>query len=136
MAAERTQSIESIAQHWRRFGRDEQRLPELAKKVIEHPGLPAVKGSAASLRLSQLQRVANAGSFEMQVRRLAEYHESVMRSRDQFAWLTVEENGIIKVHARTVSRPAEGTWPPGAWYNEYYLPQFKSFLAGMREGGV
>jgi hypothetical protein len=134
MAAERTHSIASVAAHWLRFGRDEKRLPSLAKRVTAHASLLAVKGSAAAHRLLQLQHVANAGSLNQQVRALAEYHRNVMQSRGQVSWLTVDDIGTIRVHVRTLPRPKPERWPPDAWYNDYYIPQFRSFVAGMRVG--
>ncbi len=136
MAAVRTHSIDDVAAQWKRFGRDEERLPRIAQPVVGHASLNAVKGSAAAHRLVQLQRVANAGSFGQQVRSLAEYHRAVMQSRGQVSWLDVEANDTIKVHARTLSLPDPKNWQPDAWYNEYYFPQFRHFVAGLLGGDV
>lgn len=132
MAAERTHSISAVAEQWSRLGRDAERLPHLAQQVKEYAGLSPVRGSEAARRLVQLQQVANAGDLEQQVRALAAYHGSVMQSRGQLAWLSIEHDGKIKVNARTLPRPKPSDWPPGAWYNQYYLPQFKSFVAGLQ----
>ncbi|MFD2366716.1 hypothetical protein [Pseudoduganella sp. GCM10020061] len=132
MAAERTHTVADVAAHWQRFGRDETRLEQLALNVSEHARLPAVKGSAAAQRLMQLQRVASAKDLDQQIRLLSEYHKWVMQVRRQQPWLSVDANGTIKVSARTLPRPAPADWPPGAWYNQYYLPQFKNFVSGMK----
>ncbi|WP_244129204.1 hypothetical protein [Burkholderia gladioli] len=136
MAAERTHSIDAVAGHWKRFDRHANRLPVLGMRVEELAKLPFLKGSEAARRLMQLQRVANAGGIEQQVRALADYHGKIMQSRGQPAWLAIEHNGIIKVNARTMSRPDPKKWQPGAWYNQYYLPQFRSFVTGLQGVGA
>lgn len=132
MAAERTHSVTAVEAQWARFGRNTKRLPDLAQQIQGYATLPAVKGSEAARRLMQLQQVANAGSFDQQVRALANYHGSVMQSRGQLAWLSVEQNGTIKLNARTMLRPSPKEWPRGAWHNHYYIPQFRSFVMGLQ----
>jgi hypothetical protein len=132
MAAERTHSVGAVAGHWMRFGREANRLSELARQVQGHARLPAVNGSEAASRLMQLQRVANAGDFELQIRALADYHGRIMLSRGQPAWLVVEQDGTIKVSARTLPRPKPEDWLPDTWYNQYYLPQFRNFVMGLQ----
>ncbi len=136
MAAERTHSVAAVAEHWARSGRDTKRLSDLAQQVSVHASQPAVKGSEAARRLTQLRQVANAGGFEQQVRALADYHRTIMQSRGQLAWLAVEYDGTIKVSARTLPRPKPQDWPPGAWYNQYYLPQFRRFVMGLQGVGI
>ena len=136
MAAERTHSVAAVAEHWDLSGRDTKRLSHLAQQVIEHADLPAVKGSEAARRLNRLRQVANADTFEQQVRSLADYHQAIMQSRGQLAWLAVEPDGTIRVSARTLPRPKPEDWPPGAWYNQYYLPQFRRFVMGLQGVGT
>lgn len=136
MAAERSHSVASVAGQWKQFGRDEYRLPELAQQIKTHTTLPALKGTAAADRLAQLQRAANAGSLNKQIRALAAYHGTVMQSRGQLSWLVVEDNDMIKVSARTLQRPDPNSWTPGTWYNEYYLPQFMNFVRGLHGAGT
>jgi hypothetical protein len=136
MAAERTHSVAAVAEHWERSGRDTKRLSYLAQQVSEYADLPAVKGSEAARRLKQLRQVGNAGGFEQQVRSLADYHQAIMQSRGQLAWLAVEHDGTIRVSARTLPRPRPEDWPPGAWYNQYYLPQFRRFVMGLQGVGT
>ncbi|CAE6839599.1 hypothetical protein [Paraburkholderia nemoris] len=132
MAAERNHSIDNVAKHWDEHGRDANRLSELAKPLSDFAHLPAIRGSQAANRLTKLQQVADAGDVAQQIRRLADYHSDIMRSRGQPAWLVVSENDKIHVNARTMSRPVSGTWQPGDWYNQYYLPQFRSLVLGLQ----
>lgn len=136
MAGERSHSIKDVARHWKRFDRKVNRLPSLAQHVNGLAGVPALKGSEAARRLVLLQQMANAGDIEQQVRGLATYHKNIMQSRGQPAWLSVEHDGAIKVNARTMSRPDPADWPPGAWYNQYYLPQFRSLVMGLQGVGT
>jgi len=132
MASQRTHTVADVAGHWQRFGRDSARLGGLAEGVKNHAGLPAVRGSAAAQRLTQLQHVANTGDLGQQIRLLSDYHARVMQARGQAPWLSVQQDGTIKVNARTLPRPDPAAWPPGAWYNEYYLPQFRNFVNGLK----
>ncbi len=132
MASQRTHTVADVAAHWQRFGRDNTRLGHLAERVRNHAGLPAVRGSAAAQRLTQLQHMANTEDLSRQIRLLSDYHARVMQARGQAPWLSVQEDGTIKVNARTLPRPDPAAWPPDAWYNEYYLPQFRSFVNGLK----
>lgn len=132
MACRRTQSTNEVATLWATFGRDESRLPQSALAIAGHASLPAINGAAAAGRLVQLQNVANAGRLDDQIREMAKYHSKVMQSRGQVSWLNVDGDGMIKVQARTVSLPEPEKWKPDSWYNAYYLPQFKSFVDGLR----
>lgn len=136
MAAERTHSVAAVEEHWARFGRDVKCLPDLALQVSGHASLPAVNGTEAARRLTRLRQVAVAGGFEQQVRALASYHQTIMQSRGQLSWLAVDHDGTIRVSARTLPRPKPEDWPPGAWYNPYYLPQFTRFVMGLQGLGT
>lgn len=134
MASDRTHSISAVAKQWRAFGRSEARLPTLSREVETHAGEAAMrKNPEAARRLRHLQKVANAGEFNDQVRAMAAYHGSVMQSRGQTSWLSIEDDGAIKVQARTLARPDIEDRRPGEWYNSYYLPQFRSFVTGLKE---
>lgn len=132
MAARRTQSTDEVAAAWAKFGRDAMRLPQASVAVAAHANLPAIKGTAAAGRLMQLVTAANAGSLDDQIRAIAIYHSRVMQSRGQVSWLNVGNDGAINVHARTVSLPEPDSRIPGSWHNNYYLPQFRSFVNGLR----
>jgi hypothetical protein len=136
MAAERSHSVASVAKHWKQFGRGENCLPHLARQVEAHAHLAPVKGSEAARRIEKLRQVANSGGLDLQVRSLGEYHRKVLESRGQLPWLVVEENGVIKVNARTLPRPEPNSRPLGGWHNEYYLPQFRSFVSGLQEANI
>lgn len=132
MASRRTQSTDDIASTWAKFGRDAMRLPRISAAVSEYADLPAIKGTEGAKRLRRLLEVANANSLDAQIRALANYHGSVMQSRGQVSWLNVGDDGTISVHARTVSLPEPDSRTPGSWHNSYYLPQFSSFVNGLR----
>jgi hypothetical protein len=136
MAADRTHSIGAVAERWEQFDRNADRLPSLAQQLTGYANLRAIKGSEAARRLVHLQQVANANDIEQQIRGLANYHGRVMQSRGQPAWLSIAHDGKIKMNARTMPRPKPTDWPPGAWYNNYYLPQFKSLVMGLQGGGA
>ena len=132
MASRRVQTTGDVASAWANFGRDATRLPRVSAPVSEYADLPAIKGTEGAKRLRQLLKAANAISLDDQIREIANYHSSVMQSRGQVSWLNVGSDGIINVHARTVSLPEPDSRVPGSWHNSYYLPQFRSFVNGLR----
>lgn len=132
MASRRTHSTDDVASTWAKFGRDATRLPSASAAVSDYADLPAIKGTEGAKRLRQLLKAANAISLDDQIRDLANYHSSVMQSRGQVSWLNVGSDGIINLHARTVSLPEPDSRVPGSWHNSYYLPQFRSFVNGLR----
>lgn len=132
MASRRVQTTGDVASAWANFGRDATRLPRVSALVSEYADLPAIKGTEGAKRLRQLLKAANAISLDDQIREIANYHSSVMQSRGQVSWLNVGSDGIINVHARTVSLPEPDSRVPGSWHNSYYLPQFRSFVNGLR----
>ncbi|PLK23982.1 hypothetical protein C0V72_07210 [Porphyrobacter sp. TH134] len=132
MASRRTQSTGDVASAWANFGRDATQLPRVSSAVSEYADLPAIKGTEGAKRLRQLLRAAKANDLDGQIREMAIYHSSVMQSRGQVSWLNVGSDGTINVHARTVSMPEPNSRAPGSWHNSYYLPQFSSFVNGLR----
>lgn len=137
MAAERDHPVAAVATTWRnRFKRGDRRLPDLAEQAGDVAHLPVLKGTEAGRRFLALQRVAQAGDTEHQVRALARYHGHVMEGRAQPSWLSIDDGARIKVHARTVAAPQPEKRPPGAWYNDYYLPQFRSLVKGLQGVGT
>lgn len=132
MASRRVQTTGDVASAWANFGRDATRLPRVSAPVSEYADLPAINGTEGAKRLRQLLKAANAISLDDQIREIANYHSSVMQSRGQVSWLNVGSDGIINVHARTVSLPEPDRRVPGSWHNSYYLPQFRSFVNGLR----
>lgn len=132
MASRRVQTTGDVASAWANFGRDATRLPRVSAPVSEYADLPAIKGTEGAKRLRQLLKAANAISLDDQIREISNYHSSVMQSRGQVSWLNVGSDGIINVHARTVSLPEPDSRVPGSWHNSYYLPQFRSFVNGLR----
>ncbi|WP_411886566.1 hypothetical protein [Polaromonas sp. YR568] len=136
MTRERKQSVGAVAVLWESFGRDGNRLPGLAQELTAIINLPALRGSEAGRRFSRLQQVAKAGDFESQVRALVKYHSDVMQARGQPVWLSIDNGGSITVHSRTATLVEPGTRRPGAWYNDYYVPQFRSLVKGLQGVGT
>lgn len=133
MTAERERNVADVAAEWRgRFKRSDTRLRNLANAAADVAELPVLHGTAAGRRFVALQNVAAAGSTEEQIRELAKYHGNVMLDRGQPAWLSVDDRARIKVHARTAPAPAPAKRPPGSWYNNYYVPQFRSLVMGLQ----
>lgn len=137
MTAERDHPVAAVATAWRnRYKRDGGRLRELAERAGDVAHLPVLKGTEAGRRYLALQKVAQSGDTEDQVRALAKYHGQVMQGRGQPTWLSIDDGATIKVHARTAAAPQPERRPLGAWYNDYYLPQFRSLVKGLQGVGT
>lgn len=137
MTTAREHSVDDVAKTWRDvFDRGDTRLPELADLAGDIAQLPALKGTQAGDRFVKLQLASRAGNTQEQIKALAQYHGKVMGVRGQPAWLTVDDGAKIKVNARTAAPPSPDKWPPGAWYNAYYLPQFTSLVKGLQGVGT
>jgi hypothetical protein len=133
MTTARDHSVGAVAATWHtRFNRSNGHLPELAKRASDVAHIPVLMGTEAGRRFIALQKVAQAGDTEEQVRALAKYHGQVMQSRGQPTWLSIHDGAKIKVHARTAAAPRPEQRPPGAWYNDYYLLQFRRLVKGMQ----
>lgn len=137
MTTARDHHVDEVTAAWRnRYRRYDGHLPALAKRAGELASLPVLKGTEAGRRYFALQMAAQAGSTEDQVRALATYHGQVMQMRGQPSWLSIENGATIKVHARTAAAPQPEQRPPGTWYNNYYLPQFRSLVKGLQGVGT
>lgn len=137
MSTARDHGVTAVATAWRsRFNRSDASLPDLAKRAGDTAQLPVLKGTEAGRRFIALQKVAQAGDTEAQVRALATYHGQVMTGRGQPAWLSIDNGVTIKVHARTAAAPQPDLRPPGTWFNDYYLPQFRSLVKGLQGVGT
>lgn len=132
----KSQRLQAVSERWKEdFGRDEQTLPRRAQGLRDDPILLGVVEGAARARLNALLQLADITTLSDQIRLLVEYHGRVMAERGQQPWLTLVDTGA-KVHVRPMRDPSEKEWPQGAWYNNYYLPQFKWLVRGYQGGAA
>ena len=131
----KSQPLQAVSERWKAFGRDEQTLPRRAQGLRDDPILLGVVEGAARARLNALLQLADATTLSDQIRLLVDYHDRVMAERGQQPWLTLVDAGA-KVHVRPMRDPPEKEWPQGAWYNSYYLPQFKWLVRGYQGGAA
>lgn len=132
LTARKSQSLSDAISHWNACGRDERTLPGGAARVAENPDLVAILDGTALVRLRRLLNLAHVESLDAQARLVTDYHTQVMVGRGQSSWLTLEPSGRIAVHVRPSPLPSPQDWPPGRWYNGYYLPQFRSLVSGYQ----
>lgn len=136
LVSKKSQTDKEVVRLWKQYCRDDNTLPSGAQRAIEHPDVLEVLSGTARFRLQALLKLRNAPTVSSQIRLLVEYHNKVMEGRGQSSWLNVDEQGVVKVHARTVRAPKIEDWPLGRWTNGYYLPQFRSLVVGYQGGQV
>jgi hypothetical protein len=128
----KSQTLKAVMGRWKEFGRDEHTLASSARRLRDNPKLIRVVKGTARARLTSLLRLAAAATLADQIAVLLDYHAKVMTERGQSPWLTVEEGGLVRVHVRPMHAQAPEDWPNGAWFNTYYLPQFKGLVSGYQ----
>jgi len=132
LAAKKSRPVEEVITQWKLFGRDEHSLPQRARQLSNDTVLLSVLTGTSRWRMKNLLLLAGTASLDEQITLLLDYHNKVMAVRGQIPWLTVNNDGLVKVHVRPMRIPAVEDWQPGDWYHSYYLPQFKSLVRGFQ----
>lgn len=134
MTARRSQPLADVLSEWKRFGRHALTLPGAARQIRATPAILNVLNGTARTRLQHLLKLADAETMEAQIRVLFDYHRQVMAERGQLPWITLDDDGLIKVNVRPSYLPDPDDWPVGHWVNGYYLPQFRKLVMGYQGG--
>lgn len=125
---QRSQTLEEFSQFWQMRGLSAQHLPQLALTLQQNSALLASLMGTPARRFQQLLMLASAPFLEDQVRGLLEYHNTLMATRGQFPWLTLEgDNILLHVPPSAIKEKRKNT----DWMNRYYLPQFRHMLKGL-----
>lgn len=132
MLSAKSQSLDEVLASWMSLGRDEKTLSRLAAPIKGDAEMRAQVSGTAAGRLTELLALACGNSVQHQVERLLKYHEKVMEARGQSPWLRLLNGSMLKVDVRIRPLPAEGDRLVGAWVHQYYVPQFRHLLSGMR----
>lgn len=132
MLSAKSQSLVEVLAGWKSLGRDWHTLPKLAEPIEDDAAMRMQVSGTAAERLTELLALARGNSVQQQVERLLKYHEKVMEMRGQSPWLRLLNGSQLKVDVRTRPLPAKKDRPVGAWVHQYYVPQFRHLLSGMR----
>ncbi|APW48654.1 hypothetical protein [Rhodoferax antarcticus] len=132
MLSAKSQSIDDVANKWRALGRDAHTLPSQAAPIETNAAMRAQISSTASVRLDELLELARGADVRQQVERLLKYHNRVMETRGQSPWLRLLDASQLKIDVRTRPLPKMKERPLGTWVNQYYIPQFRRLLSGLR----
>jgi hypothetical protein len=136
LTTKKSQPLQEVMNEWHRFGRDANTLPKRAQRVLENPDLKKVLSGTALWRINKLLELSNCTTLGAQIDLLLGYHSKVMEGRGQLPWLCIDGSGLVKVHTRPSILPEVDYWPKGGWFNNYYIPQYKSLVYGYQGGGV
>ncbi len=134
MLSAKSQTLSEATNRWKSLGRDACTLPDRAAPIETNSEMQAQASGTASIRLSELLALARVKNIEQQMEGLLQYHEKVMQARGQSPWLRLLGGHQFKVDVRIRQLPAKDDRPIGAWVHQYYLPQFRNLLSGLRGG--
>lgn len=132
MLSAKSQSLAEVLAGWKFLGRDGDTLPRLAEPIEGDAAMRAQVSGTAAERLTELLALARGNSVPQQVERLLNYHEKVMEARGQSPWLRLLNGSQLKIDVRIRPLPAKEDRPVGAWVHQYYVPQLRYLLSGMR----
>lgn len=136
LTTKKSQPLQEVMNEWQRFGRDANTLPKRAQRVLENPDVTKVLSGTALWRINKLLELSNCTLLKDQIDFLIVYHTKVMEGRGQLPWFGIDGSGLVKVHTRPSILPEVDRWPKGGWFNNYYIPQYKSLVYGYQGGGV
>lgn len=131
MLSAKSQSLAEVLAGWKSLDRDEDTLPRLAEPIDRDVAMREQVSGTAAERLTELLALASCNSVQ-QVERLLKYHEKVMEARGQSPWLRLLNGSQLKIDVRIRPLPAKEDRPVGAWVHQYYVPQFRHLLSGLR----
>jgi hypothetical protein len=136
LSTKKSQPLQEVLTQWKEFGRDANTLPLGAQHVLKNSDLKKILSGTALWRINKLLELSNCTTLRAQIELLLGYHTAVMKGRGQLPWLCIDGSGLVKVHTRPSTQPEVKSWPNGCWYNNYYIPQFKSLVNGYQGRGV
>ncbi|GAA0250713.1 hypothetical protein [Rhodanobacter caeni] len=132
MLSAKSQSLDAVLKLWRGLGRDGCTLPQLAAPIEADAAMRVQVTGTAAERLGELLALAKGNDEKKHVERLLKYHEKVMAARGQSPWLRLLNSRELKIDVRTRPLPEKDKRPVGSWVHQYYVPQFRNLLSGLR----
>lgn len=134
MLSAKAQSLDDAIGKWKSLGRDARTLPDRGAPILTDNIMRAQVSGTAAGRLGELLELARGANIQQQMEGLLQYHNNVMQTRGQSPWLRLFGGNQLKVDVRVWQLPAKDERPVGAWVHQYYLPQFRHLLSGLRGG--
>jgi hypothetical protein len=131
MLAEKSQPVKTVWQRWKALGRNASTLAACAAAIKADSSMTTVLSTTGQARLQGLLNVAGQGDADAQMDALLSYHAFIMENRGQSPWVTRADSKQLKIHVRPRSEPTLAERPLGGWVHQYYIPQFRHFLAGL-----
>ncbi|KRB24757.1 hypothetical protein [Rhizobacter sp. Root16D2] len=128
----KSQTVDDVLGKWTVLGRGGDTLPKAAARIDAAPDMQLQVAGTAAARLKRLLEISRSSDMRTQVRQLVAYHGSIMEDRRQPPWVRLVREEQLKVDVGTRPLPDESSRPPGAWVHQYYIPQFRNLLLGLR----
>jgi hypothetical protein len=132
MLSAKSQTLVEVVAKWEMLGRDGHTLPERAAMIEADSTMRAQITGTAAERLDELLALARGTDVRNHLEHLLKYHDKVMEARGQSSWLRLLNGNELKIDVRTRPMPKQADRPVGAWVHQYYVPQFRHLLSGLR----
>jgi hypothetical protein len=132
MLSTKSHSLDEVLGSWSALGRNGRTLPDGAARIQAVTAIRTEVAGTAAGRLDELLALACGTDVRQQAERLLKYHSKVMEARSQSPWLRLLDGGQLKIDVRTRPLPEKSDRPVGAWVHQYYVPQFRQLLSGLR----
>lgn len=132
MLSAKSQSLSEVQDKWKALGRDERTLPERAAPIEADEVMRGQVAGTAAERLNELLALARGTDLQQHAERLLKYHAKVMAARAQSPWLRLLNGSQLKIDVGVRSLPTKDDRPVGSWGHQYYVPQFRNLLSGLR----
>ncbi|MCD4504166.1 hypothetical protein LQR30_08620 [Chromobacterium piscinae] len=132
MLSTKSQSLDEVLINWKALGRDGHTLPDSAARIEANAAMRAQVAGTAAERLDELLALARGTDVRQHMEQLLKYHDKVMEARGQSPWLRLLGGRQLKIDVRTRPLPEKDDRPVGAWVHQYYVPQFRHLLSGLR----
>ncbi|NQZ10632.1 MAG: hypothetical protein HRT35_26060 [Algicola sp.] len=136
----RNQTLAELLVSYKALERPITTLPDLARRLVDKVEIKDIlKGTGAQryqslLKFSKIPTKNETECFEMVVKKLLEYHKSIMNARGQSPWVE-QINAGYRCNIKLTKVPSAQKRPLKSWYHRYYINEFKYLISGL-EGEV
>ncbi|MEY8212889.1 MAG: hypothetical protein RPR97_00260, partial [Colwellia sp.] len=132
MTTQKTQSKNEVIKTWGEFNRDAETLSSKAEAIYDDKDLVSVLSGSGLIRINKLLALRNTKTLSEQFDLVVDYHNYIMKKRNQGPWLKLDSSNVIKVFVKQRKKPNVKSRTIGTWVNRYYISQFTNLVAGFQ----
>lgn len=132
IVSQKSQSKKDVIAAWKAFGRNKKTLVTKAEGLFDDSDLLGVLSGSGKDRINKLLELRNTTSLSEQFDLVVDYHNYIMKIRNQSPWVKVDNNDQVNVFVKQRKAPRVEDKPVGVWVNQYYIRQFSNLVAGFQ----